>query len=252
MLPDLNAILPAGLISAYFAGMAAMVFGAALTQGVGGIGFAMVSAPISVLLFPELVPGPLLVLGTALAFLAATRDFRDINWRNFGVIMAGRIVGTVAGAAILTALSATLFGVVLASLILFGVILSVSGWKVEATNPALAIAGAWSGVMGTITSSGAAPYAIVMQRVPPAEVRGTMGCVFFAGGALSLATLAVFGHFDLNQFWLGFILFPFMIAGFAISTPLQRLFSREMMRRFLLGLAAAGSIGILIRAALGG
>jgi len=85
--------------------------------------------------------------------------------------------------------------VVLAILILAGVILSVSGWRVSASDPALVVAGAASGVMGTITSSGAAPYAIVMQRVPPAEVRGTMGCVFFAGGLLSLVTLGIFGQF---------------------------------------------------------
>lgn len=252
MLPDLSAILPSGLLSGHFAAMAAVVFGAALTQGIGGIGFAMVSAPISVLLFPELVPGPLLVLGTALALLAAARDFGDINWRSFGVIMGGRIVGTVIGAAIMSALSATLFGVVLASLILIGVILSVSGWRVSASDPALVTAGAASGIMGTITSSGAAPYAIVMQRVPPAELRGTMGGVFFVGGFLSLATLAVFGHFTSDQFWLGAILFPFVIAGFAVSTPLTRFFSRELMRHFLLALAAAGSIGILVRAALVG
>ena len=79
-----------------------------------------------------------------------------------------------------------------------------------------------------------------------------MGCIFFAGGFFSLVMLGVFGHFDLNQFWLGLILFPLMIAGFFVSTPLTRVFSREMMRHFLLGLAAAGSIGILIRAALAG
>ncbi|HET7715041.1 MAG TPA: sulfite exporter TauE/SafE family protein [Bauldia sp.] len=252
MFPDLAAILPDGLLSGHFAGMAAVVFGAALTQGIGGIGFAMVSAPISVLLFPELVPGPLLVLGTGLALLGAWRDFRSINWRSFGIVMAGRVFGTIAGAAVLSVLSATLFSVVFALLILIGVVLSVSGWKVHPTDPNLVIAGAASGVMGTITSSGAGPYAIVMQRVPPPELRGTMGCIFFAGGFFSLVMLAVFGHFDRDQFWLGMILFPFMIAGFVISTPLTRVFSREMMRHFLLGLAAAGSIGILIRAALAG
>jgi uncharacterized membrane protein YfcA len=252
VLPDLAAFLPHGLLSGHFAGMAALVFGAALTQGIGGIGFAMVSAPISVLLYPELVPGPLLVLGTALALLGAIRDFAAINWRSFGIVMAGRVVGTVAGAAVLSLLSATLFSIVFALLILTGVILSVSGWKVNATDPNLVIAGAASGVMGTITSSGAGPYAIVMQRVAPPELRGTMGCIFFAGGSFSLVMLGVFGHFDLNQFWLGLILFPFMIAGFFVSTPLTRYFSRETMRHFLLGLAAAGSIGILIRAALAG
>lgn len=252
MLPEIADFLPHGLLSGHFAGMAALVFGAAVTQGIGGIGFAMVSAPISVLLYPELVPGPLLVLGTALALLGAIRDFRSINWRSFGIVMAGRVVGTVTGAAVLSLLSATLFSIVFAVLILIGVTLSVSGWKVHATDRNLVIAGAASGVMGTITSSGAGPYAIVMQHVAPPELRGTMGCIFFAGGFFSLVMLGVFGHFDLKQFWLGLVLFPFMIAGFAVSTPLTRVFSREMMRRFLLGLAAAGSIGILIRAALAG
>lgn len=252
MLPDLAAILPDGLLSGHFAGMAAVVFGAALTQGIGGIGFAMVSAPISVLLFPELVPGPLLVLGTGLALLGALRDFSSINWRSVGIVMGGRVFGTVAGAAVLSVLSATLFSVVFAILILTGVILSVSGWKVYPTDPNLIIAGAASGVMGTITSSGAGPYAIVMQRVAPPELRGTMGTIFFLGGSFSLFMLAVFGHFDIGQFWLGLILFPFMIVGFALSTPLTRVFSREMMRLFLLGLAATGSIAILIRAALAG
>jgi len=64
--------------------------------------------------------------------------------------------------------------------------------------------------------------------------------------------LAVFGHFGRDQLWLGLLLFPFMIAGFAVSTPLTKVFSREATRFFLLGLAAAGSIGILIRAALVG
>jgi len=230
--------------------MAAIVFGAALTQGIGGIGFAMVSAPISVLLFPELVPGPLLVLGSGLALLGAIRDFRSINWSSVGIIMSGRLVGTVVAAATMSLLSATLFSVVLALLILTGVVFSVSGWQVRASGPTLVVAGAASGVMGTITSSGASPYAIVMQRVLPAELRGTMGCVFFLGGSFSLVMLFLFGHFDFDQLWLGLVLFPFMITGFAISTPLTRVFSREMMRHFLLGLAAAGSIGILIRAAL--
>jgi uncharacterized membrane protein YfcA len=252
VLPDLASFLPHGLFSGHFAGMAAVVFGAALTQGIGGIGFAMVSAPISVLLFPELVPGPLLVLGTGLALLGALRDFASINWRSLGVIMSGRVVGTIVGAATVSVMSTTLFSVVLAVLILVGVALSVSGWRVHATTGNLVAAGAASGFMGTITSSGAPPYAIVMQRVAPAELRGTIGCVFFAGGFFSLVMLGVVGHFDAKQFWLGLILFPFMMAGFAVSTPLTKFFSREATRYFLLALAAAGSIGILIRAAFAG
>jgi uncharacterized membrane protein YfcA len=43
-----------------YATMAAVVFGAAIAQGVGGVGFAMFAAPVAAMFFPQLAPGPLL------------------------------------------------------------------------------------------------------------------------------------------------------------------------------------------------
>lgn len=40
----------------HYAAMAAVVFGAALAQGVGGIGFAMFAAPVAALCFPSSPP----------------------------------------------------------------------------------------------------------------------------------------------------------------------------------------------------
>ena len=104
MLPDLTAFLPHGLLSGHFAGMAALVFGAALTQGIGGIGFAMVSAPISVLLYPELVPGPLLVLGNGFILTA-------VLWGSALVFIIERRVAA-AAAVFAVASLATLCGLV--------------------------------------------------------------------------------------------------------------------------------------------
>lgn len=46
-----------------FAAMAATVFVAAVAQGIGGVGFAMLAAPVAGIFFPQLAPGPLLTLG---------------------------------------------------------------------------------------------------------------------------------------------------------------------------------------------
>ncbi len=248
MLAPLQSILPEGLLSGHFAGMAALVFGAALMQGVGGIGVAMVSAPLAVLFFPELAPGPLLVLGGGLALLGALRDLGAVNWHSAGDLMLGRIGGTVVAGATLSILSATLFSVVFALLILIGVGVSLCGWRVPPSRPNMIAAGIASGVMGTITSSGAPPYAIVMQHVPPAQMRGTLGCVFFAGAIISLVMLALVGLFTVPQLLLGFLLFPPMILGFATSTPLNGLFSRDVLRIMVLALAGIGAAGILARA----
>lgn len=246
-MPSLDTILPGGLLSPHVTEIAVLIFVAALLQGVSGLGFAMVSAPIAVLYFPELVPGPLLLLGAGLALLGAIREFRSIHWPSVGVLMAGRVIGNFAAVITLSLLPASLFSVLFAVLILAGVALSYAGWRIEATVPNMVAAGVASGLMGTITSSGAPPYAIVMQHVAPARLRATLASVFFAGALLSLIMLSFVGRFTVHQFWLGVVLLPAMAAGFIASNPLNRIAPRSSLRQLLLLLSAVGAVGVLAR-----
>lgn len=247
MVQQLQALMPQGFAWSHLAGSAAMVFVAAVLQGIGGLGFAMVSAPLAVLFFPELVPGPLLVLGAGLALLGLLRERREIHWADATTLMTGRIGGTLVAGATLSILPTTLFSTVFAVLILIGVAFSLSGWRVATSIPNMVAAGFASGVMGTITSSGAPPFALVMQHMPPPRMRATIGVVFFLGALFSLVMLAAVGLFGVPELALGLMLFPFMIAGFVVSNPLTRLFSRETVRLMLLALSAFGAVGILAR-----
>ena len=114
MLPSLHAILPGGFLSGHFAAMSAIVFIAALMQGISGLGFAMVSAPVAVLFFPELVPGPLLVLGAGLALLGVMREFSDVDWPSTGALIQAQIGATnAAGMDVFAACSGFLYGLTL-------------------------------------------------------------------------------------------------------------------------------------------
>lgn len=247
----LATLLPQGMSAAHFAGMGAMVLVGACLQGIGGIGFAMFSAPIAALFFPELAPGPLLALGGLLALLTALREHRDVDWRAAGCALVGRVFGTLGAAACLALLSADVLAVLFALSILVGVALSLGGRRIEATRPAMVGAGVASGLMGTITSAGAPPFALVMQHLPPARLRATLGCVFFGGAAFSLATLASLGRFGRHELWLSAWLLPLMVAGFALSAPLTRRVPRHAVRSLLLGLSAFGAVAILVREAFG-
>lgn len=241
------ALLPSGFIAGHFLGAAAMVFVAALLQGLGGMGFAMVSAPLAVLFFPELVPAPLLVLGGFLALLGMLRERSEIDWPDASWLIGGRLLGSLAAGATLSILPTTLFSTLFAILILIGVTLSLSGWRVEPTHRNMALAGLTSGVMGTITSSGAPPFALVMQHIAPARVRATISVVFLVGAIVSLIVLAFVGLFGWQQFWLGLALLPVMVVGFIASSPLTRIVPRGTVRLLLLGLSGCGAIGILTR-----
>lgn len=243
---------PAGLDAGRYAAMGAMVLGGACLQGVGGLGFAMFCAPLALLLFPELVPAPLLALSCPLAVLAALREFGSIRWPTVGYALLGRFGGALIAAAVLQLLSAPTLSALFAFLILAGVALSLRGWHVAATPMASTTAGFASGLMGTITSAGAPPLAIAMQHLPPAPLRATLGCIFFAGSVMSLAALALVGKAQPDHLLIGLLLTPWMVAGFALSGPLARRMSRRGLRLFLLGLAALGALAVLVQLALRG
>ncbi|CAN5119253.1 sulfite exporter TauE/SafE family protein [soil metagenome] len=244
---SLLSVLPAGLSWPSYIGMSGMVLIGACLQGVGGLGFAMFCAPIAVLLFPELVPGPLLVLSFPLALMAALREHVHIQWAVAGAAIAGRVLGTLLAAACLVLLPVSTLSVLFACLILTGVALSVMGWRVTPSAPVTAIAGMASGLMGTITSSGGPPFAIAMQSLAPASMRATLGCVFFVGSAISLAALAGVGQMGWPQLVLSLLLMPWMVVGFMLSGVLARHLSHEFSRRFLLGMATVAALAVLFR-----
>jgi uncharacterized membrane protein YfcA len=241
---------PAGLDGARYAAMGFMVLAGACLQGVGGLGFAMFCAPVAVLAFPELVPGPLLVLGCPLALLASLREYRAIEWSTAGYTLLGRVGGAVLAALVLQVLSGATLSILFGLLILLGVGLSVRGWAVRSSPLASATAGLASGLMGTITSSGGPPLAIGMQNLPPAPLRATLGLVFFLGSAISLAALAAVGKTSLQDLAIGALLLPWMMAGFALSGPIARRMSRRGVRNMLLGLAGGGAVAVLATAFL--
>ncbi|MFI5444976.1 sulfite exporter TauE/SafE family protein [Polaromonas sp. UC242_47] len=236
-----------GLNWSTYLGMGAMVLVGACLQGVSGLGFAMFCAPIAALLFPELVPGPLLVLSCPLALMSSLREFHAIEWRTAGQAIAGRVLGTGLAAACMALLSVQTLSLLFAALILTGVVLSLKGWQVAHSGRNTTLAGLASGLMGTITSAGAPPFAIAMQHLPADRLRGTLGAVFFIGAALSLAALTLVGRMDADKIWLSLLLMPWMVTGFMLSGRFKFLMRQQSLRPMLLGLAAFGALGILVQ-----
>lgn len=246
----LFSLLPAGLSVPAYLWMGALIFAGACLQGVGGIGFAMLSAPLGAIFFPDLVPGPLLAMGCCLSLMGAVREREAIAWRIAGFALIGRALGGAVAVVTIAWLAPGPLAVLFSLSILAAVALSLLGWRLLPSSSNVAIAGTLSGFMGTITSAGAPPFALVMQHMAPAPMRATMGCILSGGAVLSLAMLASAGHFGLRQLVLAMALAPFLLAGFALSNRLRGHVSPGVVRRLLLGLCAAGALGVLGRAAM--
>jgi hypothetical protein len=226
---------------------AGAVVAGAFIQGTGGLGFAMFAAPVAALLYPELVPGPMLMLGGTVSLLAAAREPASIDYRFAGIAVAGRVAGSLVAGLVIGLAPRSTFAIAFALLILAAVALSVAVPRLRATPLTLSVAGFGSGLMGTITSVGAPPMGLVLQNESPARVRATIGAFIAVGAIVSIVVLAWAGRFGWRETTLGAILLLPMAAGFALSTRLVGHVDGRMVRRIVLGVSAVSAIILLVQ-----
>jgi uncharacterized membrane protein YfcA len=229
--------------------VAAIIAAGAALQGAVGIGFGVLAAPLLVILAPELVPGPILMLGLLLATLTTTREFRSVHPRELGLAVAGRIVGTVAAGAVIAALPLAIFSTVFALMILAAIALSLGNWHLLPTGRNLLAAGLVSGFMGTITSVGGPPMAMVYQNMPGPRLRATMGAFLMLGAGFSLLTLALIGRFTAAEARATAWLVPPLLLGFFASRFLLRHVdrSRRGVKAAVLGVSALAALTLLVK-----
>lgn len=238
--------LPFGAIEALVA-LAVVVLGAAVQAGVG-FGLALIAAPVLLLLHGPLVPGPLMAASLVLTLLVAHRDRASMDLSGIAWALTGRVVGTAGAAVFLALASAALFDLVFGALVLLAVALSLLGLHVPPGRASAAGAGALSGLMGTISSIGGPPMALLYQREGASRLRGTLAGFFVLGAFLSLGALVAVGRFGRVELELAAFLAPAMAIGFAVAEPLRRRLTESMIRPLVLGLSSLSGGVVLWKA----
>lgn len=226
----------------------AVVFVAAIVQINLGMGFGLTAAPLLALLDPALVPVPTLVLGLFTASWGAWREREGIAWPEVLLGAPGRVAGVAAGASLLALITGPRpFMLAFGTLIALAVILSVSGWRMPFTRGRLLAMSALSGLMGTLTSVGAPPMALLYQHRPVQTARPTMAAFFAVGCLLSLAGLALAGWARPSHILLAAVMAPGLLAGILAA----RAVGRVVDRRFRPALLAVSGVAAAILVARG-
>jgi uncharacterized membrane protein YfcA len=218
----------------------------ACVQGSMGFGLGLLSAPLLALVEPDLVPGPVIFASLPLSLLVAWRERASFDLGEVRWAVTGRLPGTVAGAFAVAALPdrglALLFGVV----VLGAVGLSVAGWDVRPTAPTLVAAGAASGFMGTATSIGGPPIALVYQHSTGPRLRSILATYFVFGALFSLGSLTAFGEFARRELGLGLWLLPGMAVGYLLSRVASRYLDRGRTRLAVLVSSSVSAVVLLV------
>ncbi|HWM39337.1 MAG TPA: TSUP family transporter, partial [Streptomyces sp.] len=126
--------------------------------------------------------------------------------------------------------------------VLGGIVVTAAGWAPRPRRLTLVSAGAVSGIMGTATSIGGPPMALVWQRSPGPRLRSTMSAFFLVGSAVSLVALAVSGGLDGSAMGTFAALAPAAFAGCVLSRFVNRWLSRERLRWTAITVSAIGAL----------
>jgi uncharacterized protein len=219
-----------------------LVAGAACIQGAAGFGMALLAAPLLTLLDRSFAPAPLVLAVLPLSVLIAQRDWAHLDRRGLAWAIGGRLPGVVLGAVAAAALSQHTLALVLGLGVLAAVGLSMVTARLRPTPGTLVSAGFASGFMGTTTSIGGPPMALVYQRSDGPAFRSTLAIYFAAGAVMSLTALAVAGRVGAHELRLGLLLWPGVILGFLLSRPLTRYLDEGRTRPMVLAISAAAAL----------
>ncbi|TFV60057.1 sulfite exporter TauE/SafE family protein [Mycobacterium sp. PS03-16] len=227
--------------------IAAAIVLASCMQASIGFGMGMLAAPIVAIVDPALIPATLIMLATILTLFVVIREHQAIDIRGTGWALAGRIPGTVAGALLLAAMPEQMLALALAGVVLLGVVFASAGWKPAPHKRNLVVAGAASGVLGTATSIGGPPMALVWQGSTGPALRGTMNGFFLIGSVISVGVLALTGEVHETTLRAFALMLPAVVVGYLLSRLMNRVLDRRRQRWLAIGVSTVGAVVLIAR-----
>jgi uncharacterized protein len=221
---------------------------AALVQGVIGVGFALIVAPVAALLAPELLPGSLLILMLPLNAWIAWRERLHFDFVSAGWITMGRAAGTFAGLWVLAAVSTTTLNLVIGVTTVLAAIATMFAPHFSPGRPTFVGAGIITGITETATGIGGPPLALVYQHYPAASLRATIALCFLIGELFSLAVLVFDRRVSITHLDNALFSLPALALGLVASHWAAKRISPLFTRNALLAFATVSGVVLIIQA----
>jgi uncharacterized membrane protein YfcA len=214
-----------------------------------GFGLAMIAAPLVMLVEPAFVPGAMIGIALLLSLWMAWDDRPAIDLRTLKAAIIGRALGVPPAALLLGTASAATFDVVFGALVLVAVGMSLWHSDIRPTKWTVFFASIAAGFMGTISSIGGPPLALVYQNASGAELRANLSVLFIIGTSLSLIALSLIGRFGLADLGYTAVLLIGVVIGVMCRGPVKSRLDQTSARPWLLGLCTVSALAVLGRAA---
>ena len=215
-----------------------------------GFGLGLLSVPLLVLIDPVYVPGPVLFAAFFLNLFIFLRERYAIHIKGLHWAVVGRVVGASIGAMLLLVIPQKSVSVMFGVMVLMAIGISLAGFNLTMTSKNIFGAGIASGIMGTTSSIGGPPMALVYQRQKGPTIRGTLSGIFIFGTIISLIALILIGRFGLIEIKATAVLMPGVVLGFLLSNRSTKTLDRGFTRPAVLITSAISGIVVILRSLL--
>lgn len=224
----------------------AIIFVGSFVQSSIGFGLAIIAAPLMFFIDPLYIPAPITICALTLSLANAAKHKHSISFQGLKFAIIGRIPGTIAGGMLLLWIDQQALALVLGLSVLFAVALSLANIVLRPTDTAMFSAGFLSGFMGTSSSIGGPPMALVLQHQANDFIRANLAAFFVVSCIMSLMMLTAVDRFGREHMVISLPLIPATLAGYWVAMRTLHLISHQTLRKAsLLLCAVAGSTAIV-------
>ncbi len=224
----------------------AIIFVGAIVQTSIGFGLAIIAAPLLFTLSADYVPGPITIVALALSIMLTLRHRQNIALQGLGAAIVGRVPGSVAGGFLLVWVDAKTLSLGIGLSVLLAVVVSLTRLRFSPTPGRMAFAGFVSGFMGTSTSIGGPPMALLLQHEAAGAMRANLSAFFIVSCLLSLAVQIPAGFMGWRHFFLALPLLPAAGLGYWVADRYAHRFPQHYIRFVSLGMCGLSGITAML------
>ncbi len=222
------------------------MFLGAFVQTSIGFGLAVVAAPVLYFINPAYVPIPITLAVLGLSLLNAFSFRKDVALGSLKSAIIGRVPGSLAGAALLLWIDKDLLALWIGISVLLAVAVSLSSLRWQPTAGRLMLAGFMSGFMGTSSSIGGPPMALVWQHQDIKLIRANLAAFFAVSCLVSLIVLLPTDYFRWQHVWLSLPLLPATLAGYLLARRTMHRLPHRAIRSGSLVLCSVSGIAAVL------
>lgn len=225
----------------------AIIFLGSFVQSAIGFGLAVVAAPLLFLVSPEYVPAPIVMVALFNSLFNAYKYRNNIALGGLKMAIYGRIPGSIMGGVLLLYVSSSALSLWLGVMVLLAVLVSFLPVRFEPTPNRMAIAGVFSGFMGTSSSIGGPPMALILQHQDAASLRGNLAAFFVFSSIISLVVQYFIGYLHWDLFIKTLPLLPMGWLGYVVAQIVVKHVSKEWIRISTLVICLVSALTAIIR-----